>query len=448
MGNKSDSERAPVIVPGEPWLITEAGLAQILAAEAREVDVQAVLARRGDTPGHYESVEIRDGVAVLSVNGPILRYGGGFLSYFFRIAAIEGMARDFARVIDDPAVAAVVLNVDSPGGQVSGTNEFAEMVYAARGKKPVVAYVNATGASAAYWIASAAGNIVLDPTAAVGSIGVVATVAKKDAGRGYVEVVSSASPKKMLDPESDGGRAEILRIIDAIAGVFVAKVARNRGVSEDTVLARYGQGGVLVGESAVAAGMADAVGSLEAVIEELARGRGNTGRKGGLGMKKFTAEELEAALTQIRAEAPAMLDADVKERVEAIHKDGEKAGYERGFCEGTAAERTRVVEILKAEAGAAVTRKAIEEGTGAEAAYKLFYEAVRGEKAARLAELQADATAAVGAVAPADEQGEKDFEALVTEEMAAGGCKKSVAMRVVMKRNPEEHAAWLKKQQR
>lgn len=84
----------------------------------------------------------------------------------------EGLSRQFqAMMSDDGVKAAVVLDVDLPGGAVSGTVEFASMVAAARGRKPIVAHVNATAASAAYWIASAAEELVVTPSGMVGSIG-------------------------------------------------------------------------------------------------------------------------------------------------------------------------------------------------------------------------------------------------------------------------------------
>ncbi len=425
-----------VALPGDPWLITESGLEQILRAQGTvsAKDLSAVLARRGDAPADLSSVELRDGLAILSVTGPILRYGGGVLSWFFDVTGIEDLARDFARVQDDPAVRAIVLNVDSPGGQVSGTNEFADMVYAARGRKPIVAYVNATAASAAYWIASAADRIVVDPTAAVGSIGVVATTYGRD--KDAIEIVNSASPKKRLDPATDSGRAEILKTVDAIADVFIARVARNRGVSEDTVLARYGQGGVLVGAAAVDAGLADAVGSLEGVLGDLAA-TNKHGSRGGFNMKKFTNEELAAALEQIRAEAPGMLDA----ALDAARKEGLEAGLAQGRGEGQAAERARVVEIIGAEAERAVTVKAISDGTAASDFFKVAYQAERDKRAQGLQQLQQQATPPMGSTPPAD--GGKGFDALVQEYMDAHKCKKSAAIQAVMRDNPEAHKAWL-----
>jgi ClpP class serine protease len=111
--------------------------------------------------------------------GPMFRYA----SFFTRVSgatAYEDVARDFGAALDDPRVRGIVLSIDSPGGEVNGNAELSQMVYAARGKKPIIAYVSNLGASAAYWLASAADAVVIAPTSILGSIGVAATVRKSD----------------------------------------------------------------------------------------------------------------------------------------------------------------------------------------------------------------------------------------------------------------------------
>lgn len=166
-----------------------------------------------------------------------------------------------------------MLNLDTPGGEVTGINEFAQMIFDARGKKPIVAYVDGMAASAGYWIASAADEIVTDETGLLGSIGVVAAVPNPDARSAReVQFVSSQSPKKRPNPNTESGREQLQAMVDDLATVFVRTVARNRSVTESDVLDRFGQGAVLVGANAVQAGLADRLGSFEGVIAELAAG--------------------------------------------------------------------------------------------------------------------------------------------------------------------------------
>ena len=201
---------------------------------------------------------VTNGVAVVPVRGVLTRqpyWRGDQASYEWIAARVdEAMGR--------PDVQRVVLMVDSPGGQIAGVEDLASLIYGARGSKPVDAYVLGQAASAAYWIASAADRILVGRTSLAGSIGVVWTTldfSKYNARVGIEEIniVSSQSPDKHVDPKDDHGRARIQTTVDQLAAVFVADVARNRGVSESTVTGSFGGGWVQVGEEAVRSGMVD-----------------------------------------------------------------------------------------------------------------------------------------------------------------------------------------------
>jgi ClpP class serine protease len=191
--------------------------------------------------------------------------------------------RDLQAAVDDVDVRAILLNVDSPGGEASGVSEFANAVRAVRGKKPIVAYAGDLAASAAYWIGSAADRLVIGQGAALGSIGVRMTMSDTSArdertGLRRFDFVSSQSPFKVSDPSKKPGAARIQARIDALANVFVAAVAENRGVSVAHVLDAFGRGDCLIGEAAIAAGMADSFGSFESTLAALARGEQPTKR--------------------------------------------------------------------------------------------------------------------------------------------------------------------------
>jgi ClpP class serine protease len=269
-----------------PWLITEDAFRTVLEIasredldpelarqirEERESRPSAVAARASRPLDGAERVSIRDGVAMVPVIGPIVRRGG-FFSDVSGASSITRLATDFNTALNDPQVKAILLVVDSPGGEANGVNEFAQMIYDARGQKPIVAYVEGLGASAAYWLASACDEIVCDAIAVIGSIGAVRTVPnpKQESAR-TIEIVSSQSPNKRPDVATEKGRAQIQAQVDALADVFVAAVARNRGVSVETVLADFGQGGLFVGQAAIVAGLADRIGSFEATLSDLAQ---------------------------------------------------------------------------------------------------------------------------------------------------------------------------------
>lgn len=234
----------------------------------REQEYRAVQLQGGGKLEGSRRAILRDGVALVPVLGPIFRRGN-LMTELSGATSLEMIARDLAAAMASESVKAILLEVDSPGGQASGIAELAAHLVAMNRKKPIHAYIGGTGASAAYWLAAACGGITLSPTALVGSIGVLAAY-QRDA-EDEITIVSSQSPKKKPDLETAEGRAQIQQVLDDLAAVFVSDVARYRAVSEGTVLSDFGQGGVLVGRNAVRVGMADRLGSLESTLRALAQ---------------------------------------------------------------------------------------------------------------------------------------------------------------------------------
>lgn len=284
-------------IASQPWGITQEAMDLILEVAQRETDsVEAIERELGRPLDNTRSVRMRGDVAVIPVTGPMFRYA----NLFTRISgatSYEDLARDIGAALEDPKVRAIVLDVDSPGGLVNGNQELAELIYRAREEKPMASFVSGLGASAAYWITTATGRVVVGPTSILGSIGTVLSArdtTAEDRARGVrtIEFVSSQSPRKHMDPfdadegKADEARGEIQRMVDDLAQVFVETVARNMGVTVETVLSDFGQGGVLVGQKAVDAGMAHSVGTLEDVIADMQgqrRGGGALLRPGAAG---------------------------------------------------------------------------------------------------------------------------------------------------------------------
>jgi len=256
-------------ITGDPWAITETSLHAILEIAKRENESpQAVAAKLGRDLQNSYNATIRDNVAVIPVTGPLFRYANIFTS-ISGASSYELIARDFIASIENPEVKAILLDIDSPGGEVNGVSELASMIYEARGTKPIIAYASGDAASGAYWIASAADEIVMSETSALGSIGVVGIYSGKDKESGEVEIISSQSPYKRLDPTTDDGKAKLQSRIDAMAEVFIENIARNRGTGTEDVKNRFGKGDVFIGKQAITAGLADRIGSFEKLITEL-----------------------------------------------------------------------------------------------------------------------------------------------------------------------------------
>ena len=285
------------------WLILPEALEKILAIANRDLDSaalvearqdwvkrEALATQKGKPLDNTRTAEKRpNGVAVIPVTGPIMRYSN-LMTDMSGATSLQVFAKDFATAMNDPMVNAIVLNIDSPGGDARGINEASNQIAAAAANKtkPILAYSGGTAASAAYWLASAVGkgNFVIDKTAILGSIGVVSTVedtTERDAktGKRTYTIVSSNAPNKRPDASTDGGRAQYQAVVDDLESTFIKSVADNRGVPQKTVKSDFGRGGVLVGDSAVNAGMADHIGSLESTISLCASAIAKTRANGG-----------------------------------------------------------------------------------------------------------------------------------------------------------------------
>ena len=214
-------------------------------------------------------------IAVLPLFGTIFPRANMFTAVS-GATSTEMFGKRLCELCEDPNVAAIVIDVDSPGGQVPGVEELSRQIFEARGCKPIVAVANYMMASAAYWIGSAADKVVASPSASVGSIGVYMMhedVSKALEMEGVTVSLISAGKYKVegngYEPLSDATRTALQERVDAVYARFAGAVAQNRGVSVETVQAGFGEGRCVSAEDAVALGMADEVGTLEDVIEDL-----------------------------------------------------------------------------------------------------------------------------------------------------------------------------------
>ncbi len=251
------------------WAITPEMLKTMIAvAQETNRTPEAIAKEMGKQMGDANKVTVRDGVAVIPVTGPLFRYAN-LLTAICGATSYEVLATDFNKALANPNIKAIVLDVDSPGGEVNGCSELADMIYKARGQKPIIAYASGACCSGAYWIASACDKIEAADTAILGSIGVVSIYKKDDDKNKCIEIVSSQSPNKRPDIATDEGKAKVQAHIDALAEVFINKVALGRDISPQEVIENFGGGDVFVGQKAVGIGLADKLSSLEGVISDL-----------------------------------------------------------------------------------------------------------------------------------------------------------------------------------
>ncbi len=233
-----------------------------------------------------QSAQVQRNIAVLPVVG-VLSQRMSLMTAMSGGTSTERLGREFDALVADGSVDAIVLDVDSPGGNYSGTPELASKILAARGSKPIVAVANSQAASAAYWIASAADELVVTPSGDVGSIGVIALHADESGlneklGISYEYITygrhkAEGNPDNPLDTEA---REHIQQQVDVAGKQFDTAVATQRGTTAKIVHDTFGQGRTFAAKEAVAKGMADRIGTLEAEIDRLANAqRLRRGRK-------------------------------------------------------------------------------------------------------------------------------------------------------------------------
>lgn len=299
------------------------------------------------------SVMIRDGTAIIPLYGPITARSDLF-SFFFGGTSLADLAKDFQVALGDDQVKAILFDIDSPGGVALGPSEMADAIFKARGKKPIWSYVGRNCSSAAYWIASATEKIIANPSALLGSIGVVTTIPVQEQpdSEGYknIEIVSSNAKQKRPDPRTEEGMAEIKRELNDLEAQFIEAIAKYRNVSVNAVKNDFGQGGVLIGKNAVASGMADSLGSYEEVIAELNQ-KISTNKQINF-MSKETIERSAINADFIKSEFPDIAEKLAKENSEKIRSETKETafaeGKKAGFNEGIKSERERILAIEEA----------------------------------------------------------------------------------------------------
>ncbi len=262
----------------EPWAILPSKKAEMDAVYAThlrgdKIDLKALEARLGRPLGNQREYQLVDGKAIIPIEG-VLSKRMSLLHDVSGGTSTEKMAAQFNAALQDPQVKEIILHIDSPGGSVDGTKAFADQIFAARGQKPITAFLDGLTASAAYWIASAADKrFIKDATTMVGSIGVVAThidQSKADALEGIKVTEITAGKFKRADsqhaPLSEAGHSMIQDRVDALYEIFTSDIARNLGVSVETVLSDMADGRVFVGLDAVERGLVDGVSTLDILL--------------------------------------------------------------------------------------------------------------------------------------------------------------------------------------
>jgi len=240
---------------------------EVDSAIARERNRSYVIGAMGDQPKRFgfSDTNIPEGsVAIIPIRSEILKYDQpcgprGSQSIFSDVKSAD----------QNPNIKSIILIVDSPGGQVTGTDLLAEAI--CNSATPVVAYIEGMAASAAYWIISGASKIIASSDLdRIGSIGTMLMVedlqpALEAQGVKFHEVYASLSADKNADFNQvlDGKYESYQKnVLDVINSKFLSSIKANRSAVDDSTLT----GKMYFATEAIALGLVDEIGSLEYAI--------------------------------------------------------------------------------------------------------------------------------------------------------------------------------------
>jgi signal peptide peptidase SppA len=261
---------------GTPLMIARAKLDVILGVLAPHFSGNAPEPINPETdPAPPISVTVEK-IAVVSVIGTLVTRSG-YLDAASGLQSYGEIADAIATAMDDATVRGVILDVDSPGGEVGGLFDLVEQIRATRSaaSKPLWAVANESALSAAYAIASTADRLYVTRTGEIGSIGVVAVHVDEsgaDAKAGLTWSFVFAGERKVdgnaHEPLSERARATIQADVDRLYSEFCGLVAANRSLTGGAV--RGTNAAIYRGELAIRAGLADRLGTLDLAIAEMA----------------------------------------------------------------------------------------------------------------------------------------------------------------------------------
>lgn len=267
-----------------PWALQPERLAAYTQFMARRfLQAEATVTASGQMARPARGMQASGAIAVIPVYGTVMQRGSQ-LNLCDGGTSTQAISQALAQANADPGIAAIVLDIDSPGGSVYGVAELAAEIRAS--SKPVTAVANSLAASAAYWLGASASEFYVTPGGEVGSIGV--WMAHEDWSQALAEAGVSTTlisagkykvegnPYGALDAEA---RAFMQSRIDDYYAAFTRDVARGRKVAVDQVRSGMGQGRVLGAAQAKAENMVDDILTFDQVLKRISRSLSATAPK-------------------------------------------------------------------------------------------------------------------------------------------------------------------------
>ncbi|CUW37116.1 putative Phage minor capsid protein C [Magnetospirillum sp. XM-1] len=261
---------------GAPLMIARAKLDVILGVMAPRLAGRMAFPVGDEDPFEAPDTQVTpDGIAIISVMGSLVNRSS-YLGAASGLSSYSDIGEDIEAAATDPNVRAILLDIDSPGGEVGGLFDLVDQIQAIRSQcgKPIWAVADEAALSAAYAIGCVADRFYVTQTGEVGSVGVVAvhldeSGADTQAGLtwSFIHAGSAKIDGNSHQPLSDTARATLQADVDALYGRFIDLVAKCRKTTPDAI--RATEAGIYRGDQAVAMGLADKVGTLRVALADL-----------------------------------------------------------------------------------------------------------------------------------------------------------------------------------
>ena len=355
-----------MFVAGAGQRLSLAEMQDMAADERARIESRAGTDRLGPKQPAERLMRVIDGVGYIDVRGELVAENGigpmsGFTGY-------DGICAQVAAADADRSVKGLLLDIDSPGGEVAGLYECVGQLMARRGIKPMRAMIRGQGTSAAYALAACADDVTLHELGYAGSIGTILMHVDLSAKLGSegvrVTLVTAGAQKAAgnpFEPLPESVRERFAQLVSSCNDRFIAHVVAARGLKEQAV--RDQQAGVFQGQEAVEAGLVDKVMSWADSMEEFTQSVNGGSSRSAAGAPLGAGPAKEKTMDP-NANAPAAESQPDTAALEAARAEGHTAGV----TAGATTERERILAIVDIDAKSSLSdaaRGSIEAGTSA-----------------------------------------------------------------------------------
>jgi len=243
------------------------GVSQLTTLDGRvlafEDDEDEPLDPSSAAPQRPKGFDLVGGVAVIYVQGTLVQKLSSLRPYS-GMTGYNGIRANLIAALDDPAVKAIVLDVDSPGGECDGCFDLCDFIFGQRKAKPIWAICTSRAYSAGYALASSASKVIVPSTGGTGSVGIICAHTDFSGGLANagiaITLITYGDRKADFSETAPLSKQALMRAqadVDAMGGMFDDLVARNRDMA--TAKVKSYQAGTFMGANGVSAGFADAV---------------------------------------------------------------------------------------------------------------------------------------------------------------------------------------------